>query len=77
MWILFGLSVVVTIRVVRRTSPLVRTAADLSAARRQGLEGGRYEHRRDSAYRFKCQGQDVSRVRRRRPAGTLQRVFTE
>mmetsp|Transcript_8086 Transcript_8086/g.13723 ORF Transcript_8086/g.13723 Transcript_8086/m.13723 type:complete len:560 (-) Transcript_8086:1647-3326(-) len=44
-----------------RTNPLIRTAADLIAARRNGFTNGRFEHKRDSTYRFLCQNQDVSR----------------
>ena len=53
---------------VNRTNPLIRTAADLVAARRDGFTNSRFEHKRDATYHFQCLGQDVSRVRCRRRA---------
>jgi hypothetical protein len=48
--------------VIGRTHPLIRTAANLTAAHQEGYVNGRYEHEREIAYSFTCKGQDISRV---------------
>ena len=43
-----------------RTRPLIRTAADLAAARDQGFTNGHYDHLRATKYHFSCDQQEVS-----------------